>query len=165
MKTLLGLHQLSTRFDAAVTDWGGSLLSLAIRFYVGAQFLKAGLTKVGDWDTTVALFRDEYHVPLLSPELAALMGTAGELVLPILLFSGLLTRPAALALFLVNVMAVVSYPQLFSFECPAAINDHFYWGALLLVTAAFGAGRFSLDNIIASKGEGGEVKPLHRRPS
>jgi putative oxidoreductase len=151
MKTLLGYHRLSTRFDAAITDWGGSLLSLAIRFYVGAQFLKAGLSKLGDWGSTVALFRDEYHVPLLSPEAAALMGAAGELALPILLFAGLLTRPAALGLFLVNVVAVISYPQLFSFECPAAINDHFYWGALLLVVMAFGAGRFSLDSVVGKQ--------------
>ncbi|MFM9437214.1 putative oxidoreductase [Janthinobacterium sp. CG_23.3] len=151
MKTLLGYHQLSTRFDAAIADWGGSLLSLLIRFYVGAQFLKAGLSKIGDWSATLALFRDEYHVPLLSPEVAALMGTAGELALPVLLFAGLLTRPAALGLFLVNAMAVISYPQLFSFDCPAAINDHFYWGALLLVIAAFGAGRFSLDGVLGKK--------------
>ncbi|MEC5162977.1 MULTISPECIES: DoxX family protein [unclassified Janthinobacterium] len=151
MKTLLGYHQLSTRFDAAIADWGGSLLSLVIRFYVGAQFLKAGLSKIGDWSATLALFRDEYHVPLLSPEVAALMGTAGELALPVLLFAGLLTRPAALGLFLVNAMAVISYPQLFSFDCPAAINDHFYWGALLLVIAAFGAGRFSLDGVLGKK--------------
>ncbi len=99
----------------------------------------------------MALFRDEYHVPLLSPEVAALMGAAGELALPVLLFAGLLTRPAALGLFLVNAMAVISYPQLFSFDCPAAINDHFYWGALLLVIVAFGAGRFSLDSILGKK--------------
>ncbi|MDC8757439.1 DoxX family protein [Janthinobacterium fluminis] len=151
MKTLLGLHAYSTRFDTTVNDWGGSLLSLAIRFFVGAQFLRAGLTKISDWGATVALFHDEYHVPLLSPDVAAVMGASAELVLPVMLFVGLLSRPAALALLLVNVMAVLSYPQLFSFECPAAINDHFYWGALLLVVAAFGPGRFSLDHILGKK--------------
>lgn len=151
MKTLLGLQQLSTRFDDAINDWGGSLLSLAIRFYVGGQFLKAGLTKVSDWSATLALFHDEYKVPLLSPDVAAVMGASGELALPVLLFVGLLSRPVALALFAVNVVAVISYPQLFSFDCPAAINDHFYWGALLLVVAAFGPGRFSLDNILNKK--------------
>ncbi|HAT29445.1 MAG TPA: DoxX family protein [Janthinobacterium sp.] len=148
MKTLLGMHQFSTRFDAAVTDWGGSLFSLFLRFFVGWQFLKAGMIKLGDWSATLALFRDEYHVPLLPPDVAAVLGAAGELCLPILLFSGLLSRPAALALFFVNVMAVLSYPQLFSFECPAALNDHFYWGVLLLALAAFGPGRFSLDYVL-----------------
>ncbi|KQV78613.1 hypothetical protein ASD15_22695 [Massilia sp. Root351] len=151
MKNLSALHRLSTRYDAALSAWGGSLASLAVRLYVGWQFLKAGLTKVNDWSTTLALFHDEYQVPLLPPDLAAYMGTGGELVLPLLLFVGLFSRPAALALFFVNAMAVLSYPQLFSFECPAAINDHFYWGAMLLVVVAFGPGRFSLDALIGKK--------------
>lgn len=151
MKHLFALHRLSTRFDETLSDWGASLASLAIRLYVGAQFMKAGLVKVNDWDSTLALFHDEYKVPLLPPDLAAYMGAAGELLLPLLLFVGLFSRPAALGLFLVNVMAVISYPQLFSFECPAAINDHLYWGILLLVVVAIGPGRFSLDAVIGRK--------------
>jgi putative oxidoreductase len=151
MKTLTGLHRQFSRFDASLSDWGGSLVSLAIRLYVGSQFMKSGLVKINDWSATLALFHDEYKVPLLSPDLAAYMGTAGELTFPLLLFIGLLSRPAALGLFLVNAMAVISYPQLFSFECPAAINDHFYWGALLLVIVAFGPGRFSLDAVFGEK--------------
>lgn len=142
---------LTTRIYAALTDWGGGLLSLAIRFSVGWQFFKAGLTKIGDWDSTLALFRDEYSVPLLPPDIAAVAGTFGELVFPVLLFVGLLSRPAALGLFVVNAMAVISYPTLFGFECPAAVNDHFYWGALLLVTLAFGPGRFSLDYLLGRR--------------
>jgi len=152
MKKLLACHQLFIRFDTQLTEWGGSLMSLAIRLYVGWQFFKAGLVKVGDWDSTLLLFRDEYRVPLLSPELAAVMGTMGELTLPILLFVGLLSRPAALGLFAVNAMAVISYPQLFQFDCPAAINDHFYWGALMLVLVAFGPGKLSLDAWLLRKG-------------
>jgi putative oxidoreductase len=145
MNRLLGLHRQFTRFDAALTEWGGSLLALALRLFVGWQFFKAGMVKIGDWSGTLALFHDEYKVPLLPPDLAAYMGAGGELVLPLLLFVGLVSRPAALALLFVNVMAVLSYPQLFAFECPAAINDHLYWGILLLVLAAFGPGKFSLD--------------------
>ncbi|MQA20184.1 DoxX family protein [Rugamonas rivuli] len=151
MKTILGLHQQLSRYDAALTAWGGSLMSLALRCYVGWQFFKAGMVKVGDWGATLSLFRDEYMVPLLPPELAAYAGAAGELVLPVLLFVGLASRPAALALFLVNAMAVISYPQLLSFECPAAINDHFYWGAMLLVLVAFGPGKVSLDAWLARR--------------
>ena len=132
MKNLFALHRLSTRYDEVLSDWGGSLASLAIRFYVGWQFFKAGMVKVNDWGATLALFHDEYKVPLL-------------------LFVGLFSRPAALALFMVNAMAVISYPQLFSFECPAAINDHLYWGILLLVLVATGPGRFSLDALIGRK--------------
>jgi putative oxidoreductase len=48
-------------------------------------------------------------------------------------------------------MALLSYPALWEFECPAAVNDHLYWGAMLLVIVAFGPGRFSLDNRLARK--------------
>lgn len=139
------LHQHSLRFDGKLSAWGGAALGLFLRGYVGWQFFKAGMVKVSDWGATLALFREEYQVPLLPPELAAYLGTAGELVLPLLLFAGLLSRPAALALLLVNAMAVLSYPQLFSFDCPAAINDHFYWGVLLLALVVYGPGRISLD--------------------
>ncbi len=87
-------------------------------------------------------------MPVIPPELAALMGAGGELFFPVLLMLGLFSRPAALGLFAVNAMAVISYPQLWTFECPAAINDHFYWGILLLVLVAFGPGRLSMDRSI-----------------
>jgi putative oxidoreductase len=151
MKKILVLIRPLYRFDALLSDWGGSVLNLALRLFVGWQFLKAGMTKVTDWNVTLELFRNEYHVPVLPPELAAVMGATGELCLPILLFVGLFSRPAALGLFAVNAMAVISYPQLFMFECPAAINDHFCWGLLLLVLAAFGPGRFSLDALIKAR--------------
>lgn len=145
MNALLRLHALTTCYDAQLTQWGGSLLALGIRLYVGWQFFKAGMTKIRDWDSTLFLFRDEYAVPLLPPDVAAVAGTFGELVFPVLLFVGLFSRPAALALFVVNAMAVMSYPALFEFACPAAINDHIAWGALLLVIVAFGPGKLSID--------------------
>ncbi len=151
MEKIFRLHRGLSRYDHQLNEWGGSLASLAIRLYVGWQFFKAGLTKIADWSVTLALFRDEYHVPLLPPEMAAVMGTAGELTFPILLLLGLFSRPAAVGLFAVNLMAVISYPQLFNFECPAAIHDHFYWGALLLILVAFGPGRLALDSWVAGK--------------
>lgn len=157
MNTLTTLLRATYRFDHVLADWGGSLLSLGLRLYLAWIFFKAGLTKVQDWDTTIALFTDEYSVPLLSPELAAMAGTGGELVLPVLLAAGLLTRPAALGLFLVNLMAVVAYPQLFSFDCPAAINDHRYWGLLLLVLLAFGPGRLAVDALLKGRQGAGQA--------
>ncbi len=151
MEKILRLHQGLSRYDMQINEWGGSLVSLAIRLFVGWQFFKSGLTKIADWGNTLALFRDEYQVPVIPSELAAFMGTAGELTLPILLVLGLLSRPAALGLFMVNLMAVISYPQLFKFECPAGLHDHFYWGALLLVLVAFGPGRLALDHWIAEQ--------------
>jgi putative oxidoreductase len=148
IKIFLGLHQFSTRFDALITTWFGSLLSLFLRWYIGWQFFKAGMIKVSDWDATLALFEEEYHVPVLPPHAAAYFGAFGELTFPALLFVGIFSRPAAAALFVVNGVAVLSYPQLFTFDCPAAINDHFYWGLSLLVLLAFGPGKLSLDALI-----------------
>ncbi|HEY0060907.1 MAG TPA: DoxX family protein [Telluria sp.] len=145
MNAILRAIGATYRFDSLIAEWGGSLMSLAIRLYVGWIFFRSGMIKIADWDSTVALFTDEYKTPLLSPEVAAVMGAMGELTLPVFLFVGLLSRPAALGLFVVNLLAVISYPQLFTFECPAAINDHRYWGILLLVLVAFGPGKLSLD--------------------
>jgi putative oxidoreductase len=154
MKTLLGLHQQLSRFDDVLRQWGGSLMSLALRWYVGWQFFKAGMIKVSDWGATLALFHDEYKVPVLPPDLAAYMGAGGELTFPLLLFVGLISRPAAVGLLFVNAMAVISYPQLFTFDCPAAINDHFYWCVMLLVLIAFGPGKFSLDAVLTRQAAG-----------
>ena len=58
MKTIYALHQRLSRFDAVLTEWGGSLMSLIIRCYVGAQFFKAGMVKVSDWGATLSLFQN-----------------------------------------------------------------------------------------------------------
>lgn len=151
MPDFLKYHRAISRFDAFLEEWGGALLALSLRVYLGLVFFKAGLTKIADWDSTLALFQHEYAVPLLSPQLAAISGTTGELLLPLLLWTGFLTRPAAVGMFFVNLMAVISYPQLFTFDCPAAVNDHRYWGILLLVLVVFGPRRLSADWLIARR--------------
>src|SRR5687768_2862406 len=83
--------------------------ALLTRVYVSWQFLKSGWLKLSSWETTLGLFRDEYHVPLLPPSLAAVVGTFGELFFPVLLIAGLFGRLSALGLFAVNAMAVISY--------------------------------------------------------
>ncbi len=120
------------------------LLDLGIRLYVANVFWKSGLTKLQSWDTTLALFENEYHVPLLSPAVAATLGTAAELVFPVLLVLGLAGRFSALALFAFNIVAVVSYPDLNE----AGLKDHLYWGILLAVTALHGPGKLSFDHWI-----------------
>ena len=120
------------------------LAALAARIYVGQAFFLSGLTKIRNWETTVALFTDEYKVPLLPPALAALMGTAGELVLPVLLVLGLGGRFAALGLFVVNAVAVISLQEI----APAALQQHVFWGSLLAGLAIFGPGAWSLERLV-----------------
>jgi putative oxidoreductase len=143
---------------------GADLLDLAIRLYVAKVFLLSGLTKLRDWDTTLALFRDEYHVPLLAPPLAAALGTFGETVFPVFLALGLGARFAALGLTVVNVMAVVSYWHVLS-TTPLALAQHFYWGTLLLVILFHGPGRIALDRFVAPciRGSGSDPKPTPLR--
>jgi putative oxidoreductase len=126
-----------------VLDSAQPAAALAARIYVAQVFFLSGLTKLRDWGTTVALFTDEYHVPLLSPTVAALLGTAGELVLPVLLVLGLGGRFSALGLFVVNAVAVVSLAEI----APAALQQHVFWGALLLALAVYGSGSWSLDRL------------------
>jgi putative oxidoreductase len=118
------------------------LLLLAFRLYIARVFFMSGLTKIHDWSVTVALFTDEYHVPVLPPGIAALMGTATELSMPLLLALGLATRFGAFVLFFFNIVAVVSYASL----PDVAVKDHYLWGVLILVVLVFGPGRISLDD-------------------
>lgn len=118
------------------------LAQLLARAYVAQVFFLSGLTKLRDWDITLALFHDEYHVPLLPPELAAWMGTGGELVLPLLLLAGAAGRIAALGLSVVNVVAVLSLSEI----APAALAQHQLWGCLLVALLLWGPGRWSVDH-------------------
>ena len=123
------------------------LFGLAIRLYVAKVFLFSGLTKLRDWDITVALFTNEYHVPVLPPEIAAYLGTGAELLLPALLAAGLFSRFTALALFAFNIVAATSYPDI----SDAGIVQHTLWGAMLLVTFVYGPGRFAVDSLLSKK--------------
>ncbi len=123
------------------------LAALLARLYVAYAFFVSGLTKIRDWDTTLALFTDEYKVPLLSPALAAVMGTAGELVLPVLLLLGLTSRFAAMGLSVVNVVAVIALSEI----APAALQQHVLWGALLALVVIYGPGAWSADRAIAGR--------------
>ena len=120
------------------------LAALLARLYVAQVFFLSGLTKLRDWDITLALFADEYHVPLLSPAVAAALGTAGELVLPVLLVVGLAGRLAALGLSVVNGVAVLALAEI----APAALQQHITWGVLLAALALYGCGPWSLGPVL-----------------
>jgi len=123
------------------------LALLGARLYVAWVFFASGLTKLRDWDSTLFLFEEEYSVPFIPFELAAYLGTAGELILPVLLVLGLASRFGALGLTVVNIVAVVSLTEI----APAALYSHVIWGLLLLQVVLFGAGKLSLDNLLKTK--------------
>ena len=145
-----GIFQRSLNVWGALTRALDTLQPLAAflaRLYVAQVFFLSGLTKLRDWGTTVALFTDEYHVPWLSPTVAAAMGTAGELVLPVLLVLGLGGRFSALGLLVVNFVAVISLSEI----APAAFQQHVFWGSLLAALAIFGLGSWSFDRWLAPR--------------
>ena len=85
-----------------------SLFALGARVYVGWQFLEVGLYQDHDLGSTLYLFENEYHTPVLSPHAAAVAGTFGELYFPTVLVLGIAGRLSAIGLFAVNAMAVIS---------------------------------------------------------
>jgi putative oxidoreductase len=134
---------------AAALEPVQSLFLAALRVYVSWQFLKSGWLKLQDWETTRFLFEEEYRVPLLAPSAAAVLGTAGELVFPLLLIIGLLSRYAALGLSAVNALAVASYAHVLMSEgFEAALGQHYLWGLMLLTVLVFGPGKWSVDPIL-----------------
>ena len=128
-------------------DLAAPLANLAIRLWVANVFFKSGLTKIKSWDSTMYLFENEYDVPIFPAEFAAMMGTAIELFFPVLLALGLAGRFGAFVLFLFNIMAVISYPDL----NPAGIRDHHVSGIMLLFPLLYGPGKISIDHFIKTK--------------
>src|SRR5215207_5200471 len=122
-------------------------VDLGVRLFVASVFFKSGLTKIATWSSTISLFENEYAVPLLPPEIAAYLGTGVELLFPVLLVVGLGTRCSAFVLFVFNIIAVVSYPDLGD----VGLRDHQTWGLLLLVTLLHGPGKLSLDHLVARR--------------
>lgn len=144
LKTLIQKTEQISAMPLAVLNALQPLAALLARLYLAKVFFYSGLTKIRDWEITVLLFTEEYQVPLLSPEFAAVMGTGGELVLPVLLLAGLGGRFAALGLSVVNAVAVISLPDI----APAALQLHVFWGSLLAGLAIFGPGRYSADALL-----------------
>lgn len=130
------------RLSARVPD---ALLLLVARLGIAAVFFMSGRTKVEGLltitDGTYELFRTEYALPLVPPEIAAHAATYSEHLFPILLVLGLFTRPAALALFgMTTVIEIFVYPD--------AWPTHLSWAGLLLPLIVRGGGAWSLDRLI-----------------
>jgi putative oxidoreductase len=113
-------------------------LALPLRFAIATVFWNSAMAKLANWETTIALFTDDYKVPLLPPEVAAHMALTIELSTPVLLVLGLFTRFAALVLLgMTAVIEIFVYPQ--------AWPTHVQWAAMLIVLLFRGAGAVSID--------------------
>ncbi len=138
-----GPRALYNRWADRLTRWiGHDLLALAARFGIAGVFWLSGRTKVEGWftisDGAVALFADEYQLPLLPPVAGAHLAAVAEHLFPILLVLGLATRVSALAL-----LAMTAVIQFLVY--PSAWPTHLVWATALLYLAGRGAGRLALD--------------------
>jgi len=118
-----------------------SLLAVPLRLAVATVFWNSAMTKLANWDTAVALFVDEYKVPLIAPEILAYVTVSIELTTPVLLVLGLLTRPTAAIL--LGMTAVIEI-----FVYPLAWPTHIQWAAMLLILLCRGPGRLSMDHLL-----------------
>jgi putative oxidoreductase len=120
------------------------VLAVPLRLAVATVFWNSGMTKLADWSAALALFSDEYKVPLLPPEVAAYLAVSIELATPVLLVVGLFTRGAALVLLGMTIFIEV-------FVYPLAWPTHIQWAAMLLVLLCRGPGALSLDRLLSRR--------------
>lgn len=118
-----------------------SIVQALFRLAIASVFLKAGLNKLAGWELTVQLFADEYKVPVLPPELAAMLSTGVEIGCSLLLVLGLGTRLATLPL--LGMIAVIQ-----TFVYPGAYAEHLTWASILLFLLTRGGGAWSVDRAI-----------------
>lgn len=117
---------------------------LGLRLWLAKVFFMSGLTKIQSWDTTLMLFEYEYSVPIIPFDIAAYLATAAELIIPVLLVAGLLTRLNVIALFILNYIAMISYPDI----SIAGEKDHIMWAIAIATLFFFGPGKAALDHFI-----------------
>ena len=138
--SFISLYLIATRW----VDYLQPALNLLFRFWIAKIFFMSGLTKIKSWDTTLMLFEYEYAVPLINFKVAAFLATGAELLFPVLLLIGLAGRFSASALFILNIIAATSYPDI----SPGGVNDHYFWATMLLVLITYGPGKLSIDHAI-----------------
>ncbi len=141
-----GIVATWNRVADRLSGWvSAPLLALCARLALGAIFFQSGRTKVEGLLTVsegaYTLFREEYKVPFVPPELAAHLATYAEHLLPALLVLGLFTRLSALGL--LGMTAVIQ-----AFVYPDAWPTHLSWATLALYLVGRGAGAVSLDNLL-----------------
>ncbi|WP_420141957.1 DoxX family protein [Sphingomonas sp.] len=144
MTPAIAFYDRATRKISALLSQ--DLLLLIARLGIAGLFFLSGRTKVvGTFhitEGTYELFRSEYALPIVQPELAAVAATTAEHVFPVLLVLGLCTRVSALALLTMTLIIQI-------FVYPGAWSTHLSWAAILLPLIANGGGSWSFDAIIS----------------
>lgn len=112
---------------------------LGIRVWIGLVFWKSGQTKIADWAGTVALFKDEYKVPVIPPEVAAFLATCVELTAPVMVILGIGARFGALAMLMMTAVIEFTYMH---------FDVHIEWALMLGLILFQGPGKASLDALI-----------------
>jgi putative oxidoreductase len=161
MSTLAKLVRLPAAAIRAL-DFASPAVDLAARLWLADVFWKSGLTKIASWSSTLSLFNYVYSVPLLPPDVAAVLATGVELGGSALLALGLGARFGTAALFILNVTAAYSFSDISA----VGLKDHFYWGLLLLIFFLHGPGKLSFDYLIRRRlmaGPGDAVMHSGRR--
>ena len=154
MSMINGLNGCYTRTTDGLARWLGPVTLLCMRFWVAWAFWQAGLVKIADPMGTQFLFENMYHVPLLSPDFAAGLGTWIELIVPWFVGLGLFGRSFALFMFIYNIIAFTSFPALWPHGFwhglfnTTDFADHKVWGLMLMAVIAWGPGALSLDALI-----------------
>ena len=138
-KLISCLNNCCEKKNYFLTKYFAPILLLTLRIMIAMVFFKSGLTKISNFDSTIFLFENEYHVPLLSPIIAAYMATIFELGCSVLLIAGLATRLATLPL--------IGMTLVIQFSIMENVMHH-YWLAVLATILTFGAGCISLDALI-----------------
>jgi putative oxidoreductase len=146
--TLTTLIPLIRTGREALMRFGAPVFDLAVRVWIGLVFFRSGLEKAKDWESTLFLFQEEYKLPILPPELAAGLGMATELAMPVLLFIGLASRLAALPL--IGMTLVIQF-VLGAADPAYNSTEHYYWLFLLLMIVVRGPGVLSADHLIAKR--------------
>jgi putative oxidoreductase len=147
MTTSMPLNGIATLFLNALARLERipfAIAPLLMRFGMGLVFWRSAQTKLASWDTTLLLFREEYRVPVLPPELAAYLATAVELTAPVLLAFGLAARLGAGAM-----LGMTLVIQLFVY--PQSYPDHLLWAGPLVYLVLRGPGALSIDHLIRKR--------------
>ncbi|TAN25608.1 MAG: DoxX family protein [Castellaniella sp.] len=151
---IVAMNGCHARLAQWLGRWIGPMALLLMRLWVADAFWRAGVVKFADPEGTRVLFENLYHVPVLTPGIAAVLGTWIELIAPWLLGLGIASRLTALFLFAYNLIAVISYPDLWPHGFWIGLvnlgdfADHKVWAMMLLAVMSWGAGTWSVDGIV-----------------